>query len=224
MLRNARVLLMAVLASGCANTLLKPEGVSQVSLTQSTGILIGSFARNPAARAYYSQTFYFKNVQTNKIHEIKSQQTFNIFNGKTKDDFDTETSAGGVFAFSLPAGKYVFHNFRLYQSSGMFSQDWTSKQDYAIPFEVRADATNYVGEIKLDPMTGKTIFGLPAQAGGVWLISDQEARDVELLAKLRPEIPLKNVVSVVPTRKDVFTPWVLLPAEAAHVQPRPAQR
>jgi hypothetical protein len=224
MLRKTLLVFIAALASGCASNLLKPEGVSQHSLNQDNGILIGSFARNPDARAYYSQTFYFRNVRTNERHEIKSQQTFNLLNGKTRDDFDTETSAGGVFAFSLPAGQYVFQNFRLYQSNGMFSQNWSSKQDYAIPFEIRANMTNYVGEIKLDPMTGKNVFGMSVQAGGVWLISDQQARDLELLRTLRPEIPLTNVVSVIPTRKDVFTPLVLLPSEADQVRPRLPQQ
>ncbi len=224
MLRNALFLFITALVSGCASNFLKPEGVSQVSLTQDNGILVGSFARNPRASSYYSQTFYFKNLQTNKLHEIKSQQSFNIFNGKTRDDFDTKTSAGGVFAFSLPAGKYVFHNFCLYQANGMFSQNWGSKQDYAIPFEVRPNTTNYVGEIKLDPMTGKNVFGMSVQAGGVWPISDQQARDIELLRKLRPEVPLTNVVSVIPNRKDVFTPLVLLPSEADQVRPSMPQK
>jgi hypothetical protein len=219
MLRNALLLFIAVLTSSCANNLLKPEGVSQASLTQDGGILVGSFARNPKARPYYSQTFYFKNVQTNKIHEIKSQQQpFNLFNSKTRDDFHTATSVGGVFAFNLPAGQYVFHNFTLYESNGVFSQYWGSKQDYAIPFEVRPNATNYVGEIKLDPMTGKSLFGIPVHTGGVWLISDQQARDLELLRKLRPEVPLTNVVSVIPDHKDVFTPLVILPSEAGQIR------
>ena len=218
MLRRTLLVFIAALTSGCANNLLKQEGVSQASLTQQSGFLVGSFARNPDGRSYYSQTFYFKNLGTGKVHEIKSQQSFNIFTGKTRDDFDTETSSGGVFAFNLPAGHYVFHNFRLYQASGMFTQDWVSKQDYAIPFEVFSNSTNYVGEIKLDPMTGKNVFGMSVQAGGVWLISDQKARDIELLKKLRPEVPLTNVVSVIPSRKNIFTPLVLLPSEADQIR------
>lgn len=221
MLRIALLSLISILASGCASNLLKPDGVSQASLTADSGILIGSFARNPDAPSYYSQTFFFKSVKTSKVHEIKSQQSFNIFSGKTRDDFDTDTSAGGVFAFSLPAGQYVFHNFRLYQARGMYAQNWGSKQDYAIPFEVVPNATSYVGEIKLDPMTGKNIFGMSVQAGGVWLISDQRVRDVALLKKLRPEVSMTNVVSVIPERKDVFTPLVILPLEAEQVRSTP---
>jgi len=215
-MRRPSILTIAVLAlAGCAGQLVEPDAVSKGSLSTTSGILIGSFARNAQARPYYSQTFYFKNATTNEVQDITSQQAFNIFGGKTKDDFNSEVSSGSVFAFTLPAGKYVFHNFRLYQSSGTFSQNWTSKKDYAIPFEVHANATNYVGEIRLDPATGKNIFGMTVPAGGIWVISDQLGRDVELLKKLHPEVPVNGIVKVIPTKKEIFTPLVVLPSESA---------
>ena len=211
--RGLTIALAALVLAGCANKFLKPEGVTEASLTSSHGILVGSFSRNPKGKTYYSQTFYFKNIKTNEIHEIKSQPEFNIFGGKTPDDFKTEESKGGVFAFVLPAGQYIFNNFRLYQASGSFQQNWRSKEDYSIPFDIHPNATNYIGEIKLDPATGKNFFGMTVLDGGIWIISDQWKRDVELLKRLRSEIPVNNVFSVVPNKKEVFTPLVVLPNE-----------
>jgi hypothetical protein len=223
MIRTLTVIVSLALLTGCANNHLKRDTIANAGLTPTTGILIGSFARNPAAQAYYSQTFYFKDVKTNEVREIKSQPTFNIFSGKTPDDFNTEESNGGVFAFNLPAGQYVFFNFRLYQANGFSQQNWRSKEDYSIPFEVRPNTANYVGEIKLNPVTGKNIFGMSIQAGGTWSISNQMTRDVSILKRTRPEVVLDSIVSVIPDRKDAFTPLVVLPKELEEFQGKQRQ-
>lgn len=207
-----------VLLSGCANTHLKRDAISSTSLTPTTGILIGSFARSAAARPYYSQTFYFKDTKTNEVHEIKSQPTFNLFTGKTPDDFKSKEGNGAVFVFNLPAGQYTFFNFRLYQANGVSQQNWSSKEDYSIPFVVHPNTANYVGEIRLDPLTGKNIFGMSVHAGGTWTISNQMARDVAILKQTRPEVPLENIASVIPDRKDIFTPLVVIPKELEEFQ------
>jgi hypothetical protein len=207
------VLLLCLGLAACANKLLKPDGVSGSSLTPTNGVLVGSFARSPDGPVYYSQTFYFKNAKTGEVREIKSQPTFNLYTGKTPDDFNTPGSAGAVFVFSLPAGAYTFHNFRLYQANGSFQQNWTSKEDYSIPFEIQANTVNYVGEIKLEGLKGRNFFGMAVPAGGVWLVSDQLDRDMDILKKTRADIPASNTVSIIPTRKDVFTPLVVLPGE-----------
>ncbi|SDM33750.1 hypothetical protein [Polaromonas sp. JS666] len=212
-LRIFSTLLLCFALGACASKHLKPDGVSASSLTSTNGILVGSFARSPDGPVYYSQTFYFKNVKTGEVHQIKAQPTFNLYTGKTPDDFSTESSAGAVFVFSLPAGPYTFHNFRLYQANGAFQQNWSSKNDYSIPFEVQPDTVNYVGEIKLDALKGRNFFGMTVPAGGVWLVSDQLGRDLEILQRTRTDIPVSNMVSVIPTRKDVFTPLVVLPSE-----------
>jgi hypothetical protein len=206
-------LLLCLGLVACANKHLKPDGVSASSLTSTNGILVGSFARSRDGPVYYSQTFYFKNVKTGEVHQIKAQPTFNLYTGKTPDDFSTEGSAGAIFAFSIPAGPYAFHNFRLYQANGAFQQNWSSKTDYSIPFEIQPNTVNYVGEIKLDALKGRNFFGMTVPAGGVWLVSDQFDRDVEILKRTRTDIPVSNMVSVIPTKKEVFTPLVVLPGE-----------
>jgi hypothetical protein len=215
---SRRLLIALALVStlaGCANTHLKRDTISDASLSPTSGVLVGSFARHPASPAYYSQTFYFKNLANGTIHQIKSQQEFNIFNGKTPDDFDTPESKGGVFAFNLPAGRYTLFNFRLFEGKGFGYRDFRSREDFSIPFEVRANATNYIGEIKLQPlMMGRSfLFNTPEHSGGVWYISDQIDRDLAILRKTRPEVPTGNVTSVIPQVKEVFTPLVILPKE-----------
>ncbi len=207
------VLSLIIFVTGCATNSLAPTPVTQSDLSATQGILVGSFSRDPSGPNYYSQTFRFKNVLTDEDHRITSQPTFNMFTGKTPDDFRTPNSNGGVFVFSLPAGEYIFHNFRLYQSNGYFEQNWTSKEPYAIPFVVQPNKVNYVGEIKLIPHTGKNFFGMQIHAGGIWVINEQWDRDIEVLSRKHPEIPLEEIVNVIPNKKDIFTPLVVLPSE-----------
>lgn len=205
--------LAIVLLSGCASKLLKPEPITRDVLTQSQGVLIGSFSRNPNAPRYYSQTVFFKNLDTNEKHEIKSQQEFNIFSGKTKDEFKEGVNAGSTFALTLPAGRYVLYNFNLYRPTGVGYTYYSSKTDFAIPFDVHPNSVNYLGELKLEGASGKNFFGMSVPAGGIWIISDKQERDVLLLKTALPQLPLESIKSVIPTKKDIFTPLVVLPTE-----------
>ena len=45
------------------------------------------------------------------------------------------------------------------------------------------------------------------------MISDQKNRDIEIIAAKQPGIPLSDVVSIIPERKEIFTPLVILPSE-----------
>ncbi|WP_440906509.1 hypothetical protein ACMZOO_19250 (plasmid) [Catenovulum sp. SX2] len=207
------ILLLVCLTSGCATNNLAPHKVTQADLNDNNGILVGSFSRDPKGPVYYSQTFRFKNLENGSLHQITSQPTFNMFSGKTPDDFKTPTSNGGVFIFSLPAGKYSFYNFRLYQSNGYVNQNWSSKEPFSIPFEVKPNFVNYVGEIKLSPLSSKNFLGLEVHDGGVWIISDEEGRDLEYLVNKYPEIEFDKINKTVPSEKDIFTPFVILPSE-----------
>lgn len=204
---------LVVFISGCATTSLTPEPISIAKLNDKTGIVFGTFSRDTKTSKYYSQTFYFRNVQTGQKYRIHSQPEFNIFSGKTPDDFNTGDSHGALFAFTLPAGKYTFDNFNLYRSTGYSYQYWSSKTPYSIPFEVVGNKIKYLGEIKLVAMTGKNLFGIRVPAGGVWVITDQQKRDFPLIKNKHPEVAIDQVIISVPDREEVATPLVILPSE-----------
>lgn len=209
-----RIALFFVLAflAGCAAKMLKPEQISANDLNESNGVLIGSFSRNLVGSHNYSQRFYFKNVNANKIYDIHSQQEFNIINGgRTSDEFHDFDDFGSTFALKLPAGHYIFFNFIVAAEVSHGFETVVSKNDYAIPFDVHPDSVSYVGEIKLQSDFEKSGRGQTILAGVTWKISDQRARDIALLATSMPELPLDNVVSVIPTKEEIFTPLVSIP-------------
>lgn len=215
MLKKLLLLANAIfLLSGCASKYLMPDLITNDQLSGNNGVLIGSFSRNPNAPAYYSQTFFFRDLKTNEIHTIKSQQEFNIFSGKTSDEFDADNVKGSTFAFQLPAGKYILYNFSLYRPIGVGYTYYSSKADFAIPFEVTPNRVNYLGELKLEGARGKNILGMSVPAGGIWVISNQKERDIQILKAKMPGLPFEDVISVIPTKKEIFTPLVVLPNEA----------
>ena len=210
--------LIVLMLEGCASQLLKPEQLGKGQLQGNNSVLVGSFSRNPKGPPYYSQTFMFRNVETNKIYRIQSQQEFNLFSGKTPDEFKTENNSGSTFVFQLPAGKYVLYNFSLYRPYGYFYFYHSSKTDFAIPFVVQPNKVNYLGELKLES-EGKKFLGMSIPAGGIWIISNQIDRDIPLIKATMPNLPLENVVSVIPATKEIFTPLVVLPAELKQINP-----
>jgi hypothetical protein len=211
--KTITTLLFIFLISGCATNSLTPKPVTKANLNESRGILVGSFSRDPERADYHSQTFFFKNASTGERYTIKSQTKFNLLKGRTTDDFETEDSEGGVFVFSLPAGKYIFYDFYLFLEAGQFSKSWRPKEPFAIPFIVQPSKVNYVGEFKLSQHTGKNFFGMSVLAGGVWLVSDQNQRDISIFSEKYPDIPIENLTKTIPSQKDVFTHLVILPSE-----------
>ena len=207
------LLLAIFFVTGCATNSLTPKPVSKTDINENSGILIGSFSRDPRKPPYYSQTFRFKNVSTGEMYDIKSQATFNMFSGKTQDDFKTPNSNGGIFIFSLPSGEYTFYNFRLYQSNGSSYQNWSSNKPYSIPFKINANAVNYIGEVKLIPKMEKGFFGMQVHAGGVWEIRDQIERDTKFISLKHPFISMDSAINIVPMKKEIVTPFVILPSE-----------
>lgn len=211
--KTITTLLLILMVSGCATNSLTPKPVTKANLSENQGILVGSFSRDPERADYHSQTFLFKNASTGELYDIKSQTKFDPLKGRTTDDFETDDSDGGVFVYSLPAGKYIFYNFRLFMDAGQFSKSWNSKKPYAIPFTVQPNKVNYVGEIKLSQHTGKNFFGMSVLAGGIWLVSDQSKRDITIFSEKYPNIPVENLTKIIPNSKDIFTPLVILPSE-----------
>jgi hypothetical protein len=48
-------------------------------------------------------------------------------------------------------------------------------------------------------------------AGGVWFISDENERDISILSKKYPNIPLNYIVNVTPREKIFLRHWLSSP-------------
>ncbi len=208
------VFIGALLLSGCATVIqseFTQKTILENKLDSNGSVLFGSFSRNGLGMHFGNQSFFFKNVETQKEYIISSQHEFNMFAERTRDDFSDTTSKGAVYAFHLPAGKYTFHKFYLSYSKGSGHVSRWSNEPYSIPFVVKKNKINYVGEIKILPNVGKDLLGMKVLDGGVWHVSNELDRDLEIYRKKFPDLSQDSVSSVLPEDYEVYTNLIVLP-------------
>jgi hypothetical protein len=103
------------------------------------------------------------------IRRIGSTEEIRIF-GHNKlfevtPDFNDGPGPGVVKILQLPAGKYEFFKWDLFYNLGLAQWHEVSDQVFSIPFEVKADALNYLGQLTLENHS--------------FQFADRESRDLE---------------------------------------------
>ena len=184
-----------------------------------TRLMVGGFGMQPPTDAYHSLAFYYGNKSTKRRYMISWSEQLTLLSREDKDEFAAPESKGALFAHELPKGSYHFTNFQMVRGTpGYSGSTWYSREPYSIPFEIVPGMVNYVGEIRLVPRLGENVFGITIPAGGSWEIRDQRERDITLLKEKFPDLNWDSVNIVVPDRKDITTPFVLLPSELDAVE------
>ena len=120
--------------------------------------------------------------------------TIGLFNSN-QQDWD-EGRIGEVKVMAVPAGAYRLSAFRLEDS--MSKRAWNSRQDFDKPFEVRPGEVTYLGEFVGTGILSKPFFGTRAVEKPYFLVTDQQARDMPLALKQKPEIQGLPVRSLAP--------------------------
>ncbi len=132
----------------------------------------------------------FRDKATDSRHSAAF--TIGIFNSN-QQDWD-EGRIGEVKVMAVPAGAYRMASFRLEDS--MSKRAWNSRQDFDKPFEVRAGEVTYLGEFVGTGILSKPFLGNRAVEKPYFLVTDQQARDLPLAEKQKPEIkglPLRSL-------------------------------
>lgn len=107
--------------------------------------------------------------------------------------YSNEVEKGSVFILDLPAGQYEFYDVQFYYNNGTYSNSYSAREEFSIPFSVEANRAAYLGSFVAHGVWGKNIFFISIPAGGYFKISDQFERDKGLVAALRPEIPANSI-------------------------------
>jgi hypothetical protein len=167
-----------------------------------SGYLAIGIARDTGWPSYSDQILYFRNSSSGEKQEIKLQIQSSLFHQKSPEEFSTSDCVGTIFVVPLSVGKYEIYNYRLMKAAGTTQLTWKAKEDYSIPFDIDADAVSYLGEFCLQARRGKNILGLPALDGGVWKVTDQSIRDLDIINKKLPELVGKSVINAVPKSRE----------------------
>ena len=209
------LMLIAFLVIACTGQPKALKDVPAAALQGNQGLLVGSFARQPIKPTYNAYTFWFRGGPEGKTHTLRMSPDEKSILGRFKNDFSTPESDGSIFSFLLPAGDYELIGFDFFLNGGspVFNQNWRQGELFSIPFTVKPGVANYLGEIKAIPQVGKGFLGDDVRAGGLWKISDHQARDIPLLAGRYPNVDWSAVNNVVPHKARKKSALVYLPEE-----------
>jgi hypothetical protein len=113
---------------------------------------------------------------------------------------------GLLRALELPPGDYEFMSWSVVANAGV---TFYPKKPRPLPFRVEAGRATYVGGFDLDARRGDNVFGAEVVFQPWLWVTDRRDRDLEVLPKKFPGIPLDRV----DVRPVDPTPWK--PDEAA---------
>jgi len=223
--------LMALIVNGCATTdtstvtnFTTPTSISNDSLNQETGILVGTYTKNTGEAEYDTRALSFTDTKSYDSRYKIARKKPNPLIGYQGHRYTLEDNGkeGNAFAFVLPAGEYTFYNFGLSSSNSKSSESWYSDKPFSIPFVVEPNKVNYIGEINFNAIIGTkknesillgTLGSSPDKRGGYWIVSDELDRDREFIEKEFQNLSLNGVNNAIPQTKKRFTPFIILPSE-----------
>jgi len=116
-------------------------------------------------------------------------------------DINSEFEEAEVWVWQLQPGDYEFYNFEVRSNSPYSGGTSSSKNDFSIPFTIKAGQTLYLGDFHAYGIEGRNFFGLPVHGGVYFGISDQSARDIPIAKREDPaisafEVALPNVSAI----------------------------
>ncbi|MGE0386286.1 MAG: hypothetical protein AB7Q97_16285 [Gammaproteobacteria bacterium] len=187
-------LVFAAWLAGCtASGPARVKNVDAIASGSGSGLIVGSFSRAPRGPKYSYYSFYYREVGTERAKGSlrASRSQVGLGEEEFKDDFREIDAEGAIFSIELAPGSYEFFQYELYVGNGYFSSTWRSKKDFSIRFDVTPGGIIYIGEILLEPVTGRNLFGLEVPDGGTWSLRNKAERDLPLLLDLYPSLPWK---------------------------------
>lgn len=127
----------------------------------------------------------------------------NMF-GSTKKDFVDDDSHGFVSVRRFPQGEYEIYNFDIFSNLGLIQTHYKAKNDFSIPFSVETGKTIYLGEY-IAFTVAKGLFGT-STGGAVFIITDEQQRDLDFIKKNDLNISIENVSNSTPDPEKVGCP------------------
>jgi hypothetical protein len=203
-------LLAIFLLSGCVSNNLVQK-VHEGDLTSEFAVVVGSVAKNHNVEPLLGYAMRLDNLDNDGHKYIGVTDPDSWLFRSPEPDFETEYSQGRLFAIPLYAGNHEISNFRLRRINRGRIEFRTARTDFSLPVKIEPNRYNYLGELKL------VTVSVPSKLGRrqfpVWLITDEQARDIALLKEKYPEVGVTDPHNAVPDHKRKPTPLVLLPAE-----------
>lgn len=186
-LRPLLLSLCCAAVGGCYTPRENIKGDYNYDAAMPTGLVVGS-ATSPDGKLIPNFAgFYFQNADGSETGRI-DVRTFNF--GLYRDtESDLPNVHGHLFAIALPPGTYEIVSWQISSGNVTISPRNLSP----LTFVVEPDTTKYIGDLNLDILTGKNIFGMTILAGAVANVRDEHERDLPLLKYKFPRLKHSDV-------------------------------
>lgn len=175
------------------------------------GMVVGSTGVSKAVRGFHRYTLVAREVSTNE--KLTFYFTPNAPYGE-RIDFREARFDASVFAFEIPDGRYEISNFELL-AIGLYGATRTlsARNDFSIPFDIKAGQTTYLGEFIAVNVLGRNFLGMQVVAGSYWEVSDQQARDIAVARQQLSEAKFDSIISAVPDPDMLGLPFFARPGK-----------
>ncbi len=186
------VLFLAITLSACGT----PNVRKDYALGETTGkgLVVGSLTRSKSNLGFQGFSaavsgigIHYRHIGTGKRGriEIDSALLGPLYSG------DFANAKGELFVVELSPGSYVFEKWSALQGS---YTSVTGEMPAPIEFRVLANKAVYLGNLNLEIVYGRNLFGIGIVAGGKIVAKDARSRDIVLLKKKYPNIAAEEVV------------------------------
>jgi len=178
-MRILTLIFAAILITGCVTL---PMKVSQESLQSNKGVILASVTKNGGTDVW----FYYKKIGDSKAKRMDAVGLSMI---GVADDFPNDKNKQGrVLAFQVDPGEYELIKWTIYDYSLNYYKYISPKSINPIRFTVRANRVTYLGNLHVDTIKGKNIFGAPIIIGGRATIKNNYSQDIAIFKKKYPNL------------------------------------
>jgi len=175
---------LLTLVTGCSMT--KESIQSSKPVDKNLGIVLAAVTTKKA-KFIEDANFYLKETGTKKEKRIDA---FGLSLFGQHDDYpEDKLRDGSLIALPLKPGDYELINWGLYTANGVsFTDIHPAKSPVPLKFTINPGEITYIGDLHIEPIMGKNLFGIKMPVGGNPGISDNSAVDLKLLREKYPNL------------------------------------
>ena len=178
LMRVLALVLICLTNAACATQIPRYEGPD-------AGYAVASIAAKSGTE-YSSYRLMFRARGGQQTQEFVWLQN-NMFSSD-KPDFATASESGEVNAIKLAPGEYELYSFSVYQNGYPVETTYGPREPFSIPFTVRPQQATYLGEYLAIATYGENFFGMTVKGGPIFVVSNQQARDIAITKTEEPSI------------------------------------
>lgn len=189
------MVLSIFILSGCAtNNIAKTYSFDKPN---QNGIIIGSLTRTKSPKGYQLLSalvskikVYYCEIESKKCSYIEMDPL--MLGILYPSDFNGID--GKLFVIELKPGNYRFNTWNAMQGGHTYI---TPNNQFSLPFKVKKNEINYIGELNLDFIFVKNIFGMGIVSDADFTVKDSFDRDIKIIKKEYQNINVEKINQIV---------------------------